>query len=743
MQDVKTITMNSGLRIMNLMRNFPEHKKQEVANICKDLIREAGVLESISSDLHRIESSLMSEIRSSVKTNPFKPIQEQEYDVLPFKDAINGTNLIHLSSKITNMFLYGYKEIANILFNTIPDDLLSSQKTSEDVKIKSTDDLKDYLYEFQLNEGQIKKYAQSIFSMHEMSKLLADNIDAIYNNISNYYSYLKDKHQTRNVKIYSNALITDVAYSIFQNIDAHGEIASGTELSEISSYTINKGITCIECTKNAFINDVMHNSDYLIQFIKEHARKLNALINKANDLIKTDYDSINSIIGSSIYSSIFDSFVIKGQDVEYNLQKLADVNPSSVRYKEGIITQDERFAREFEEKTIESIVEFINNKAGAKEILNYIFERKSALKKHFQEENTFYVCQISQGNPFLGEAPGALKVIPGKRPNIGIHEIVGSGFDGIREFYASIEAGSKWGPLFIATSPSKSADKANCLLVGPPGSGKTEIMRAIGGHKDCIGIFAQGSDFLTCWKGEADKNPKRLFEQALTLHKESKKRVYILIDEVDSVMHHPEGMNDTNLTLEFQILMDGIVSYPGISVWGATNNPERIPMAMIRRFNRVEIVGELSENDRIHLLKQFLDYMPHEDFTDTEWKEHSEALVGATGDVIRQVCDHIWRTKIYSFINANEENADRVMKNMVGKMPNGFSVQHLDEDKRTDFKKDLHENGLCIKPKDVKESISIHLKNIAVRSEIDTAVQTYATAKAFLKQLEPDNQDSV
>lgn len=70
-------------------------------------------------------------------------------------------------------------------------------------------------------------------------------------------------------------------------------------------------------------------------------------------------------------------------------------------------------------------------------------------------------------------------------------------------------------------------------------------------------------------------------------------------------MHHHQGYNDINLTLEFQILMDGIVDYPGISLWGATNNPEKIPMPMIRRFNLVEIVGELQSEDRIKLLQMF------------------------------------------------------------------------------------------------------------------------------------------
>src|SRR5690606_21942832 len=118
------------------------------------------------------------------------------------------------------------------------------------------------------------------------------------------------------------------------------------------------------------------------------------------------------------------------------------------------------------------------------------------------------------------------------------------------------------------------------------------------------------------------------------------------------------GHNDINLTLEFQILMDGIVDYPGISLWGATNNPEKIPMPMIRRFNLVEIVGELQSEDRIELLQMFLSYLPQNNFDKKEWDRASERLEGATGDVLRKICDHIWRSKMNHFVQNYPDAAE-------------------------------------------------------------------------------------
>lgn len=72
--------------------------------------------------------------------------------------------------------------------------------------------------------------------------------------------------------------------------------------------------------------------------------------------------------------------------------------------------------------------------------------------------------------------------------------------------------------------------------------------------------------------------------------------------------------------------MDGIVDYPGISLWGATNNPEKIPMPMIRRFNLVEIVGELQSEDRIKLLQMFLSYLPQNNFDKKTGIGHRKGL---------------------------------------------------------------------------------------------------------------------
>ena len=371
---------------------------------------------------------------------------------------------------------------------------------------------------------------------------------------------------------------------------------------------------------------------------------------------------------------------------------------------------------------------------GTAKLIKYVLERKANLKNHNQKENGFYICKIGDGNRFQQKPPGMLEIVPGECPTISIEEIWGSGFDEIREFLSSIEMSAQWHDLFVATSPSKTADKSNMLMIGPQGCGKSQAMRGIGADEESIAIFAQGSDFLTCWMGEADKNPKRLFQAAVRLQKESGKQVYILIDEIDSVMKKQElkSHGEVDLTLEFQILMDGVVHYPHLTVVGATNRPGHIPMPMIRRFSKVLIVGELDEADRIKILKHYAGFMPINGFKTRDWESAALKLDGATGDVLRKVVDVIWRKKMTWFVKNQAERAEELKKWLNDGTK--FQVTEFDAKRRAKFKK-LLGPFVKIEPADLSKSIDAHLKNVAIQGEIRTARQTYQEAHELLDDL--------
>lgn len=605
-------------------------------------------------------------------------------------------------------------------------DLKSVLSKDLDKRIGSMDDMQKLMMEMQFNMPTIQRFITSMEHIDTLNAYVSDFAHQCLDRFENYYQILLHRHRTSGLKIHENAILTDVALMIYENVDHNGEIQEGAKPNEISSYSKNKAQVLAQAVM------VFH------EFIVKPTQFLNLVVDQLLALERIN-DSFKPMRGHiKEFRDLLGLYKAQKQNhhpIGDFLKALLLLNFESLTYKEPevMLTREEKFNLKFQNESLATITRDIKHKLPYTDLVDYILERKAELKKFFQEENSFYVCKIANGNPFGGEAPGALKVIPGPRPLADLDEIIGSGFGNIKEFLREIETAEKWHDLFVATSPSRSGDKSNVLLVGPQGCGKSEILRAVGGDKNSIGIFAQGSDFLTCWYGEAEKNPKRLFESGLKLQKESGRHIHFLIDEIDMILNNDQGMSKSNnLTLEFQILMDGVVSYPHISLWGATNNPQRIPTPMIRRFNKVAIVGELDQDDRVKLLKHFCNFMPVKSFKNSHWNNFGKKLDGATGDIIRKVVDQIWRSKMSTFVSKHPEEAEELVKmlNDQGK----FEISEFTGDERRNLREKL-KNLVHIGPTDVEKSIDENLANFAIQREIQVAVSTYKAAHTMLSDL--------
>ncbi len=124
------------------------------------------------------------------------------------------------------------------------------------------------------------------------------------------------------------------------------------------------------------------------------------------------------------------------------------------------------------------------------------------------------------------------------------------------------------------------------LLIGPPGTGKTMLAKAIAGEAEANFFSAHGSDFNEVFVGVGAKRVRNIFRQAAR-HKPA----IIFIDEIDCL-----GKNrkfDTNSELQqtnnaLLAAMDGFEGSEGIVVLAATNRPEDLDEALLRpgRFDR-------------------------------------------------------------------------------------------------------------------------------------------------------------
>ena len=126
------------------------------------------------------------------------------------------------------------------------------------------------------------------------------------------------------------------------------------------------------------------------------------------------------------------------------------------------------------------------------------------------------------------------------------------------------------------------------LLVGPPGTGKTMLAKAVAGEANVPFFSMSGSEFVEMFVGMGASKVRDLFKQA-----KEKAPCIVFIDEIDAIGKKRDGQvggNDEREQTLNQLLaeMDGFEGNNGVIILAATNRPESLDPALTRpgRFDR-------------------------------------------------------------------------------------------------------------------------------------------------------------
>jgi len=157
------------------------------------------------------------------------------------------------------------------------------------------------------------------------------------------------------------------------------------------------------------------------------------------------------------------------------------------------------------------------------------------------------------------------------------------------------------------------------LLLGPPGSGKTLLAKAVAGEAGVPFFSMSGSDFVEMFVGVGASRVRDLFEQA-----KRNAPCIVFVDEIDAVGRHRGaglggGHDEREQTLnQLLVEMDGFDSNEGVIMIAATNRPDVLDPALLRpgRFDRQIVVDWPDVRGREGILKVHTRKIPLADDVD-------------------------------------------------------------------------------------------------------------------------------
>ena len=239
------------------------------------------------------------------------------------------------------------------------------------------------------------------------------------------------------------------------------------------------------------------------------------------------------------------------------------------------------------------------------------------------------------------------RVPPG---NISYHDVIGSSWKEILKRIEGVLEYNRYGLVYSRLS-QRGKFNANTLIIGPYGIGKNEFGRALKADPRASTYSVTTDKLDSVWHSMAEKNVRSLFEEAQRQHHRTEKPSLIMWDEIDSVFDSSgstrsnvhDGMKKT-----LQTVLDGDIYYEGTSLIAFSNEPQKIPVPIYRRFGAVHVIPAFTTDDRLQLIRYFLTSLPCDEFvnSDLELAEFIQGTDHASGETIGKIYDRAFELYI-------------------------------------------------------------------------------------------------
>lgn len=214
------------------------------------------------------------------------------------------------------------------------------------------------------------------------------------------------------------------------------------------------------------------------------------------------------------------------------------------------------------------------------------------------------------------------------------------------------------------------------LLTGEPGTGKTQLAKALASEADAAFIQVTGSDFSSMYFGVGIAKVKALFRQA-----RKQAPCIVFIDEIDGIGKRAEQTRSSDaegnrIINQFLAELDGFDGSSGVLVLGATNFPNSLDPALVRegRFDRTIAVGLPTLEDREALFRLYAGRLRLADEA-PDFTALARNSVGLSPAAIASIVNHaaLLAARAGATQVAMQHFVDAIETNRIGEKPAGVS----------------------------------------------------------------------
>jgi transitional endoplasmic reticulum ATPase len=201
------------------------------------------------------------------------------------------------------------------------------------------------------------------------------------------------------------------------------------------------------------------------------------------------------------------------------------------------------------------------------------------------------------------------------------------------------------------------------LLVGPSGTGKTAMARALSGEKQVPLIAIDGPQLYSKWLGESERALREVFKKARRAAP-----CILFFDTIDAVAPKfgPDQMGtDAYQRILSQLLreIDNLRDVKGVILLAATNRPERVEPALLRsgRFDYILQFAKPDAADRAAIMRLCCKRVPLS--PDVDFHDFARRMDGVTGADIESLCKKAALLAIAEFQSGARAKPLKVLRN--------------------------------------------------------------------------------